>query len=436
MTIPMRIQVIILVLAFSGSKAQTNFTFQVVDETDQSPVPFASIYIPDQRVGFSASANGFFTINIGDTAQESVVIISSLGYEEFRSTVKSLSELKDPIIPLSPNFTLLDEILIKAKKENPEDVVEKVGKSLKKQLGQDPYYLYAFYKESIKVADQFAGYTEGYGILHVSGYQPGFNRRNELFAYDLAQWKNIRRSDYKIQSDCDTSNRTMGIEKLLLAKANYLYSGPLNKNLEAFDFTVDSVFKHKDDEILVISFAPKTKKINYSGVIWITNDDNTLVSLKIKDTNFKETISAKCSLYDSAIFELGFVKFEENHYLNHASLISYSTKNKKPVWEELILRGGEFRDDKTEPLNYDQRMVIFNEMVNPVIRYDEQFWKTHGDSLPEKLKADLGAEIPVAEQFFKMNGQRIIPLPGNYDSYEDLYKEQDMFQIFMLNSDF
>ena len=216
-----------------------------------------------------------------------------------------------------------------------------------------------------------------------------------------------------------------------MAKSEYIFDGPLNR-LSEFDFNLDSVFSNNNSEILVVKFDSREKE--YSGELWIDEQTNALLSLKVHDNNITERISVGCGEITSANFEVNFIMLEGEYFINSVSLFTYDGVSE--IKEELTIRGGEFKKNEVVRLNYDQRMIIYNEMLNPVIIYDSAFWTKNGVDISRQVQSDLSSETPLADQFFKMNGKRIIPLPEEFNSYEELYKKRDMFRVFMLNSDF
>lgn len=423
------ITITIALFAFIFTIHGQDLSFQVVDDSDGSAIPFSTVYFPKLEVGYSADGIGYFSMEMNSLESSDSIVISSLGYLTSTISVESVTKLGEA--RLKPDFKILDEVVVSGKREDTRERIKETDRFLKDYLGKDPYFLYAFYKETLLQEGRYIGYTEAYGVLHVSGYQPSYNRKNRLFSYDLAQWKNIRRSYYSPLSDCDTTKKTIAIDKLMRAKSEYLFNGPLN-NLNEFNFNIDSAFSNNGAEILVIKFASKVGE--YQGQLWVDEETNALLSFKIHDENINERIGFQCGEFSSADFEVNFVMLNSEYFVNYASLTIYDES--RGIEEELTIRGGEFKKNEVTDLNYDQRIIIYNEMLNPVILYDSAFWHENSIDISPQIQSDLSSDIPLNKQFFEMNGKRIIPLPDEFNTYEELYKKQDMFRVFMLNSDF
>ncbi|MEM6522854.1 MAG: carboxypeptidase-like regulatory domain-containing protein [Bacteroidota bacterium] len=418
-----------LLISISSFTNAQEISFKIVDQDNGLGIPFATVYFPSLQAGYSSNSEGYFVLRSSVVGANDSLVVSSIGYLPVKTVVGDIN--KRGWVELKADLRVLDEVIISAKKENTKSMVREIDRFLKENLGKDPYFLYAFYKETIQFREQYIGYTEAYGVFHISGYQPAFNRKNELFSYDLAQWKNIRRSNYSTKADCDTTKRTLAIDNLLKAKSEYLFDGPLN-NLDDFEFAIDSGFSNQGSEILVIKFSSRNDE--YTGEFWVDEATNRLLFFKVHDESINEKVGTKCNNLAFGDFTMSFLLLDGEYFVNSISLRTFNEI--KQLTEELVIRGGEFKKNQVTKFNYDQRMVLYNEMINPLIMYDKNFWEKNAAEIIPKIQEDLEIDTSLQEQFFDFNGKRIIPLPEEYNSYEELYKKQDLFRMFMLNSDF
>ena len=422
-----------LVSSFYAVSQENTLNVTVVNAENGEPVSYATISFPSQQYGFSANANGKFILPVHHTDMSKRIAVTSIGYERFETTIGQLFNDKVKTIELQPVVTILQEILVKAEKETPTEIITQTAKNLNNFLRKDPYFLYGFYKEELKKNGRYAGYTEAYGVFHISGYQPSYNRKNEVFAYDLAQWKNVRRSEYHLPPLCsEREKRLLAIEQLTKAKAEYLYNGPLtHKNQDRFRYTIDSLTVYDDSDVFVIGFSPLDSESHYYGRLYIKADDYALLKMEIRHPDITSVLYEDCDQKVSANFHLSFAKVDDKYYPNRIQLTSrYQTAAGKI--EELVeIRGGEFRDNKVVQLNREQRIIVYNEMLNPSIFFDPSFWTNNEVGIPSQAKEDLGREIPLKDQFFANHGQRIIPLPEGFTSYEDLSRDTEVFRLFL-----
>ncbi|UII24492.1 carboxypeptidase-like regulatory domain-containing protein [Fulvivirga maritima] len=422
--------------SFQMLLAQEQIKITVANEENHEPIPFATVAFPKMQYGFSTNGNGQFLLPQETSYLHQTLSVSNIGFESFEDKVENIIKQKIDTIFLSPKTTMLSEIVVLAEKEDPKDIVKNVEKGLDDFLRKDSYYLYGFYKEAIQVNGDYEGYTEAYGVFYISGYNPSYNRKNSLFSYDIAQWKNMRRSQYSLPSECNSQRqRTLEIDKLSRAKSEYLYDGPLNKkNKSKFRYTIDSLTVYDDSEVLVIGFSSlSSQKHTYSGQAYIKADDFALLRIEIEDKDASDILYESCKIPRvMANFSLDFIKIDDKYYLKQADLNTSYYVNTDTLKESIQLQGGEFRDNKANDLNYDQREILYNEMINPLISYEPTFWQEQQRPITEKVEEDLSEEDnPLKKQFMFNNGRRVIPLPDDYTSYEEMHKEDNIFQMFL-----
>lgn len=427
----MKAYCLIFILAFLFPNlifSQNLFEAIIVDSEDRTPISYATIIYPEQQYGFSANAKGYFRIRFAEVERNKQIQITSIGYEMYAGVLGDMYDQNVDTIILKPKITFLKEVLVKAETETPREMIQSTAENLKFFLGKEPYNTNVYYTEIVKKNEKYVGYVEAHGMMHVAGYQPSFNRKNELFAYDLAQWKHLRRTQFLTPS-CDNKRRTLSIYKLSKAKARYLYNGPLHKaNFNDYQYTIDSLTTFDDNDVFIIGF--RSLEGDMSGQIFVKTDDYALIALKVKETDASDTFDETCGVAHKSSFITSFTKVGDTYFFNTMELSVVYTSANEHVTEQMKLRSGEFNNNRTMDLNYDQRAVVYNEMINPSIGYEANFWLEQ-EKVPADLIADVAGNVPIEEQFKYNSLKRPIPLPDNYDSYEELYRNQDVFLLFV-----
>ncbi|MEL7005097.1 MAG: carboxypeptidase-like regulatory domain-containing protein, partial [Bacteroidota bacterium] len=103
---------ILIIVLFTLLSIHAAFGYEikgfVLSATDQTPIPYANIWVKDRPQGTSSDASGFFQIEI-ESPESAVLVVSSVGYARTETPV-SKSELT---ILLAPQIKILDSILIK-----------------------------------------------------------------------------------------------------------------------------------------------------------------------------------------------------------------------------------------------------------------------------------------------------------------------------------
>jgi hypothetical protein len=406
-------------------------TGYVVDLETGDPVPYASVGVLEQQRGISANINGYFRLLLAENNPDHHLQISSIGYKRMTISLADISWGDEQRFQLTPELTVLDEIVILGKSQTLEQLVKNVSKNRKRYLRSRPYLMDGFYREVLKLDGSYRGLTEAQGILYLNGYDARYKNNRNHMTFDLAQWKHIRRSNYP-----EDETNYLEISTLLKTKDYFLHDGPLDKPiLDKMDFKVTDSTTYQDRLVLEISFTPKkdhVHQIPYEGSMLVKEDDQALLSLDIvmkgpepylRDTDDKRDITTS--------FEISFMQFDGQYYLNHVSLSrSYMSGNKEVNWfTELV--GSAFTNQQAMYLSYNQRAVLYSEMLNPMVNYDHDFWESFSFSNGTDFQ-NMAAEDPgLTSQFESHDQLRLLPLPKGYKSYEQMSNDRDAMDFIM-----
>ncbi len=401
----------------------------VVDMETGAPVPYALVGVPELQKGISA--NLYFKLILPNDNQSNNLQISSIGYERFSVSLSTIDWDQEQRFKLKPKPTILDEVIIVGKSSTVEEMVKYASKNRKIYLRSKPYLMNGFYREVLKSKDEYLGLTEAQGVLYMNGYNPGYRNNKDHLSYDLAQWKNVRRSNYPEQEQ-----HFLEIATLLKAKDYYLHDGPLHrKNLDKFHYTVSDTTLYQDRLVLIIDFKPKEafiNSINYHGRMYLKEDDQALLNLQIesngahpflKHTNTKTGISSQ--------FEVGFLLFNGQYYLSYTSFQRSFTQDQKLINWTTELIGTSFTDQRAAFLNYQQRVVLYSEMLNPLINYDPAFWESYRFSQGVDYKKIHEQNKGLEDQFRKNHNLRLTPLPDGIDSYQQMANDRNALDFIM-----
>jgi hypothetical protein len=403
----------------------------IIDQETGDPVPYASIGVPEQHRGISANINGYFLLILPVNNPEHHLRISSIGYQ---TRAFSLSEVRwggtDQNFNLIPETQLLEEVVILGKKRTVEDLVKATSKNRKVYLRSTPYLMNGFYREILSINQRYRGFTEAQGILYLQGYDPGYKNNDRHLTYDLMQWKHMRRSDYP-----QNMEQYLKITNLLKAKDYYLHYGPLrNKNLNKFAYSITDSTSYQDRLVLEISFEAKDEfesEFSYRGKMYVKEDDQALLGLEVLSTGPLPFLKQNDpSTGNSSEFKISFIQFDGQYYLGNTSLSqTYSLDDEQYRWD-IELFGATFVDQKAMFLNYNQKVVLYSEMLNPLVNYNAEFW--HGFSFADSDQFnEFAAETDLNAQFEAHHQQRLVPLPDGFDNYEQMSNDRDALEMIM-----
>jgi hypothetical protein len=96
---------------------------------------------------------------------------------------------------------------------------------------------------------------------------------------------------------------------------------------------------------------------------------------------------------------------------------------------ELI--GTSFTNQGATFLNYNQRAVLYSEMLNPLINYDPKFWEdfSFSQGVDFKKMTDLNQELE--QQFKNHHNLRLTPLPDGIESYQQMANDRNALDFIM-----
>lgn len=96
------------VLLFS----QARITGTLLDQATKQPIPYASVYLPNQNVGTITDFNGNFSIYIADTSANNRILFSCVGYQKSAMSIRQI--IKQKTVYLTASRIELSEAEVKA----------------------------------------------------------------------------------------------------------------------------------------------------------------------------------------------------------------------------------------------------------------------------------------------------------------------------------
>lgn len=161
--------------------AQTKDYLQVAlkDAASQEPISFATVRIKDSRQGLIADTEGEFRLPLGFQTMETILVITSIGYESIEIEVRSLVLDKVNIFYLKPNTESLNEVLIvrdESKRRKAEavstlvkssraltanEIVYRAIKNIPVNLSNQPSSVLGYYRDYQIFNEQYYNLNEG-----------------------------------------------------------------------------------------------------------------------------------------------------------------------------------------------------------------------------------------------------------------------------------
>ncbi len=283
---------------------------QIVDVSNEYPIPFSTIRFKNKNNGLIADENGYFRIPYIYKTQKDTLLISSIGYITKEIPVESLLDDKLNFIKLNPKIEALETVMLIAKKQKsdkyipPLQFVEKAINKITKNYPIKPYSYIGYYRDYQLLNNQHINLNES--IIKV--FDEGFhtdkinhnNNQTALFNY-------IENSDFARDSILGIAYDNNYKKYIKDAKISPIGGNELNllnasnaiRNFNKNSFSFVSIFKDhfiynhefrygethflNDEPIYEITFKAKKrvsgKKHNASGSIFISPKNYAIYKL-------------------------------------------------------------------------------------------------------------------------------------------------------------
>ncbi len=123
----MRIVILFFLLPFI-SFGQTSYRGTVKDKSNNAVIPFATVGLIKENTGTTADENGIFQLNSIKSFPDDSLIITCLGYNDFKINVLNIDTSKIEILLIAKSFNL-NEIVVSKNKKPKTEILNDFSKS-------------------------------------------------------------------------------------------------------------------------------------------------------------------------------------------------------------------------------------------------------------------------------------------------------------------
>ena len=131
------------------SYSQKTFSGIIQDAQTKEPLPFTNIRIVNKTFGTVSNSEGYFVLNLEETALYDTIEFSYLGYKNLKLIASELTGL--PIIFMSPAPVFLGEVLVGSENLTTEEILKLVQKNFEANYSSSPQKQRIFYHRFEKV---------------------------------------------------------------------------------------------------------------------------------------------------------------------------------------------------------------------------------------------------------------------------------------------
>ena len=350
---------------------------RVIDSEKGKPLPFATIYYPEKKIGTTTDSSGEFEFYIPDGDGKDKVVISYLGYERLSITIIEFNQ--NASYRLKPSITQLSDITVSAnnKKLKPKLILKEAIQKFNQSKNKETHIAYAEYKEAAFKDGQTIMYTQskGYSIFaNTKGWARYANYKfinEETRAYTTKpEWQVFGRNNPGQTTQGVYSSGGSILRAYRVLEEEGLFS---SSNLKKYSVNLDSVFLSANGTTYALSFKSGFDK----GTIHI---DQT--SLQIQKIEYSTKNFFSYAFFNSlrAKVVLRFNYLENTPYIS-SGYSSYQKEELKHVTELNILT------QKNQSIEIDDYAlgVINLYSTNPIIAYDQTNWTNNPISFEQAL---------------------------------------------------
>ena len=411
----------------AGARQLLQISGQIVDEESGEGIAYASLGVAGLQSGTSAQADGTFTLRLQGMKPNDSLQVSCLGYEVRKISLYSLSLEEPNVITLKPVSTMLEELVISDVPLTAEELVRSAIKAQRKVYNRHPYLMEARYAEVLETEAAIAGYTEAWGYLYMGTYglEPGGPDIGQTA--DLAQWKQIRRSGYPLEKKGADDFRYLRANRLLQIKDFLTAEGPLSrKGMKRYQYELLGQDAYDGRTAWWIGFVEENGEAE--GEFHIMEDDFAVVSLHYGGRSGPARHGAATEAWMKSLeafdFRLRYAELSGTYYLNVMSLNYFFRDGEEQVHVGAQLAGSHYTTAQVPELNNDQRLILYSEMINPLVLYDPEFWEAAGPfTMPTSRHPPVDPHR-YEEEYRDWDRKRLVPLPEGYSSYEEMYQDR------------
>ncbi len=365
---------------------------RLLDSKSSQPIPYASVYIKGSSIGTTTNDDGVFLFHIPSAIQNDTLIISVIGYDYFKSVASAMTN-KENLVELRQSSTILNEVVVNAKKElTGKDIVKKAVASIPSNYPMKPFMIEGFFRDLQMENDKPVELLEAALKFRYKDYNPG---------YEDVEIIEVRRSINKRHPINGTYDRHNSIFDLM--EDNYVKHrfGPIN--IKGWKFEIDSVLAYNESTVYKIS---GTKGPSESAILFIDSENFAILKLDLKMQMVNgEFYRRYLNLPDPhglqetsfrMIFE--FQRIDDKMYLKYQrEEDSYNLFNK--FTNEVILRQSFMKELfvnnvlNTVDNTAGEKMNINKSVEDQAGSYSAEFWKYYNAPMETSKDSKIIAEL-------------------------------------------
>ncbi len=162
---------------------------RVLDQETKSPLPYATIIIPDKGLGVASNMNGVFQFRLPADFIHTSVKVSYLGFKTRLLPIELMVDNNIDIL-LEADYISMQEVIIRH--YDPDEIVRKAIANRDQNYSDEPVYQMNFYREGVIYNNKLLNYSEAIFKVFKSAYNNPFDNDQVM----LMKSRNISNTDH------------------------------------------------------------------------------------------------------------------------------------------------------------------------------------------------------------------------------------------------
>jgi erythromycin esterase-like protein len=380
------------------SKKKVQLKGRILDSKTKQGIPYVNISLANTSTGTVSNDAGYFAFNYQNRdSLTGHILFSSVGYKSLQIPLNDRKLLQDSlIVMLTPETTILDEIVISEKFYSAKQIVKKARKSIDENYFQNPFNQEVFCRVQEKEADSITLLEEASMLTY---YEKGFNPSTKKFG-QILQFRNTTQNSVGDTWKGVGSMWLVYAHDLILAKSNVLY------RTSAYDLELTDITKYNDEEVYEITFTNKRPSsyntgygypapISSYGKLYISSESFAVLRYEHCVKRSAATYPRKNPKYRSENIRYQliqtFKRYNDQYFIHHTKHVFSEDKTDlkthvlKHAIKSMDILSSEIYTNDIIPLEKPMGSI----KVNLKIEEDPEFWNNHNIILEDDEELDI-----------------------------------------------
>lgn len=375
---------------------------RIMDQESGSPLPYATIGIPEKGLGTASNKEGGFLLKLPDSLMDYHLRVSYLGYKSRELPLRLLNNTQSDIF-LETDYISMQEVIIRY--YDPEAIVREALKKRLENFSNEPVYQTNFYREGVLRNNKLLNYSEALFRVYKPSYDANFDTEQVL----LLKSRHIVNVE---ETDTLILKIKAGVRSAL--DLDIINSIPVFLDPE---YIGDNNFKHVDivtrdsKPVYAIEFEQSSESFIpvYRGVLYIDKESLAIIGADFevhpKHINKSSHVFVAQrnrkfnATFDHINYTVTYQYFNGRYHLNHVRgdlQMRFRPRNK--IFSNsyhVFLEMAVGMIDNRDVARFSRKEVLRTNVtfVDQNFEYDYDFWEEYNIIAPEKQIGEAFSQI-------------------------------------------